>query len=265
VHFKAETLDYNKHRVGNIMKLKKYLQRLARRLGWEIRPIATANIEQQVVKELLRLMRVTTVLDVGANTGQWGDLLFDTGYDGRLISFEAAPSVHSALLVHAKRSGKAWEVAPCAALGSQKGQLQFNLSANTVSSSALPMRGRHVESAPDSAYVGQQMVPVERLDQLAAPFVRSDSRLMLKIDTQGYELEVLKGATGLLDQVVCMQVELSLVSLYEGAPSFLEMIGHAKSLGFEIFNVVPVFKDSRSGQVLQVDGYFLRTEVVHPR
>ncbi len=250
---------------GKIMKIKKFLQRLTRRLGWEIRPIATANIEQQVVKELLKLTRVTTVLDVGANTGQWGDLLFETGYDGRLISFEAVPSVHAALLAHAKRSGKPWDIAPCAALGSEPGQVVFNLSANTLSSSALPMRDRHVDCAPESAYVGQQTVSVERLDRLAAPFLQSDARLMLKIDTQGYELQVLIGASGLLDRVDCMQLELSLVSLYEGAPSFLQMIAQTKSLGFEIFNIVPVFKDYRSGQVLQADGYFLRAELARSR
>jgi FkbM family methyltransferase len=247
--------------LGRSMRIKKFLQRLIRRLGWEIRPITSANIEQQVVKELLKLARVNTVLDVGANSGQWGDLLFETGYSGRLISFEAVPAVHAVLLAHAKMSGKSWDIAPCAALGGEPGQMQFNLSANTLSSSALQMRGRHVAAAPDSVYIAKQMVSVERLDHLAAPFMRSDSRLMLKIDTQGYELEVLRGATGLLERVDCMQVELSLVGLYEGAPSYLEMLTYIKSLGFEIFNFVPVFKDRRSGQVLQVDGFFFRSDL----
>ena len=81
---------------------------------------------------------------------------------------------------------------------------------------------------------------------------------MLKIDTQGYELHVLKGASGLLHRVVAMQLELSLVPLYEGAPTFSEMLSYMQSIGFEIFNIVPVFKDNRTGRVLQVDGYFVR-------
>jgi hypothetical protein len=81
---------------------------------------------------------------------------------------------------------------------------------------------------------------------------------MIKIDTQGYELQVLKGASGLLHRVVAMQLELSLVALYEGAPTFSEMLSYMQSIGFEIFNIVPVFRDSRTGRVLQVDGYFVR-------
>jgi FkbM family methyltransferase len=198
------------------------------------------------------------VLDVGANSGQWGDLLFETGFNGQLISFEAIASVHAGLVAHAKRHGASWRVAPCAALGSERGQVEFNISANSLSSSVLSMRREHVEAAPQSAYVDKQTVPVERLDELASGLVPPDGSLMIKIDTQGYEMHVLKGAGGLLPRVVAMQLELSLVALYEGAPSFSEMIQYMQSIGFDIFNIVPVFKDNRTGRVLQVDGYFIR-------
>jgi FkbM family methyltransferase len=244
--------------MNRAVTIKTLLQRLVRRAGWEVRPISSANIEPHVVKEMLRATEVKTVLDVGANTGQWGDLLFECGFDGKLISFEAVPFIHAALLAHANSSGQCWEVAPCAALGSEPGQLEFNVSANSVSSSALPMRSRHEEAAPDSAYVRRETVAVERLDRLATPFLPMHGQLMLKIDTQGYELNVLKGATGLLERVDCMQLELSLVGLYEGAPTFLEMVSYMHAIGFELFNIVPVFKDKRTGRVLQVDGYFIR-------
>jgi FkbM family methyltransferase len=240
------------------MTVKASVQRLVRRLGWEVRPITRANIEQQVVKEVLKLTGVKIVLDVGANTGQWGDLVFETGFDGKLISFEAIPSVHTALVAHAKRRGGSWEVAPCAALGSERGHVEFNISANTLSSSVLSMRREHEEAAPRSTYVDKQTVAVERLDELAPPLLPPEGHLMIKIDTQGYELHVLKGASGLLHRVVAMQLELSLVPLYEGAPTFLEMVSYMQSIGFGIFNIVPVFKDYRTGRVLQVDGYFVR-------
>jgi FkbM family methyltransferase len=240
------------------MTVKARVQRLVRRLGWEIRPIASANIEQQVVKEVLKLTGVKIVLDVGANSGQWGDLVFETGFDGKLISFEAIPSVHAALVAHAKRRGGSWEVAPCAALGSERGQVEFNISANTLSSSVLSMRREHEEAAPQSTYVDKQTVAVERLDELASRLLPPEGHLMVKIDTQGYEMHVLKGAGGLLHRVVAMQLELSLAPLYEGAPTFLEMVSYMQSIGFEIFNIVPVFKDYRTGRVLQVDGYFVR-------
>jgi FkbM family methyltransferase len=240
------------------MTVKASVQRLVRRLGWEVRPITSANIEQQVVKDILKFTGVKLVLDVGANSGQWGDLVFETGFDGKLISFEAIPSVHTTLVARAKRRGRSWEVAPCAALGSERGHVEFNISANTLSSSVLSMRREHEEAAPQSVYVDKQMVAVERLDELASRLLPPEGHLMIKIDTQGYELHVLKGASGLLHRVVAMQLELSLVTLYEGAPTFSEMVSYMQSIGFEIFNIVPVFKDNRTGRVLQVDGYFVR-------
>ena len=99
---------------------------------------------------------------------------------------------------------------------------------------------------------------MERLDEIAAPLVSATAKLMIKVDTQGYELEVLKGATGLLPQTVALQLELSLVALYEGAPTLVEMISYAQSQGFELFSIVPGFWDIRNGRSLQVDGFFVR-------
>jgi len=243
------------------MTIKARVQRLVRRLGWEIRPIASANIEQQVVKDILRVTGAKIVLDVGANTGQWGDLVFETGFDGKLISFEAIPSVHATLAAHARRRGGSWEVAPCGALGSEHGHVEFNISGNLLSSSVLPMRREHAEAAPRSAYVDKQVVPVERLDELAPRLLPPQGDLMIKIDTQGYELHVLKGASGLMHRTVALQLEMSLVALYDGAPTFLEIASYMQSLGYEFFNIVPVFKDNRTGRVLQVDGYFVRSDL----
>jgi FkbM family methyltransferase len=242
------------------MTLKSRIQRLVRGLGWEIRPITSANIEQQVVKDILKVTAPKILLDVGANTGQWGDLVFDTGFAGTLISFEAIPSVHKTLVAHARRRNASWKVAPCAALGSERGQVELNISENEQSSSILPMRREHEEAAPNSMYVAKQLVPVERLDELALPFLPPEGNLAIKIDTQGYELHVLKGATKLLDRTVAFQLELSLVRLYEGAPTFSEMIEFMESRGYQLFNVVPVFKDQRNGRLLQADGFFIRTD-----
>jgi FkbM family methyltransferase len=241
------------------MNIKGSIQRLIRGLGWEVRRLAKANVEHQVLKDLLDLTGPRVILDVGANSGQWGDAVWETGFDGTLVSFEAIPSVHAALVAHARRRGGSWKVAPCAAIGGERGQIEFNISANKQSSSVLPMRPAHFEAAPESRYVDKQIVPVERLDDLATGLISPDAELFVKIDTQGYEREVLKGAAGLLTRTVALQMELSLVALYEGAPTFMEMISLMESQGYELFNVIPVFKDSRTGRMLQVDGFFIRS------
>jgi FkbM family methyltransferase len=226
-----------------------------------VQRLETANIEQQVLINIVRITGANVVLDVGANTGQYGDLLFETGFDGTLVSFEAIPSVHERLSEHAsKYKRKQWLVAPCAVLGSKRGRIEFNIAANTASSSVLPMLNAHLDAAPESKYVDRQTVNVERLDELALEYIPPAGVLLVKVDTQGYELEVLRGATGLLHRVVAIQLELSLTPLYEGAPAFVDMIAYMASSGFDLFSIVPGFRDRRSGRLLQVDGFFVRSE-----
>lgn len=240
------------------MTFKAGIRRFLRNIGWEVQRLENANVEAQVIQDLLDLSGARIALDVGANVGQWGDAVLDAGFDGLLISFEALPQVHSVLAEHAARRSANWIVAPCAALGSERGNLCINVSANTASSSVLPMHDMHLEAAPESAYVASQPVRVERLDALASTLIPRHGDIYLKIDTQGYEREVIKGSTGLFDRLVAIQVELSLIPLYEGAPTFTEMIALIESQGFELFSIVPGFKDKRVGRLLQVDGFFVR-------
>jgi hypothetical protein len=99
---------------------------------------------------------------------------------------------------------------------------------------------------------------MERLDVVAPALLPKSGELFLKIDTQGYEHEVLMGASGILDRTAAIQVELSLIGLYRGAPTFTEMVGYIEGLGYEIFSIVPGFKDLKTGQLLQVEGFFVR-------
>jgi FkbM family methyltransferase len=243
-----------------VLAIRSHVQQLFRRLGWEVQRVENTNSERQLLKKLLRLTAADVVLDVGANTGQFGDLLLEIGFTGTLVSFEAQPEIHARLLRHANASGRSWLVAPCAALGSQRGQIELNISANSVSSSILPMRQIHLESAPQSKYVGKQTVNIERLDELAAAYLAPTATVFLKIDTQGYELEVLKGATGLLARTAALQLELSLVPLYAQAPSFVDMVAHMASRNYELFGLVPGFRDPTTGRALQMDGFFVRAD-----
>lgn len=242
------------------LSVKVLLQKWLRAAGLEVSHFRNANVEQQLVARVLRLTGARVVLDVGANTGQYGELLWATGFDGTLLSFEALPEAHRQLVERARRSRRSWLVAACAALGRQSGEVELNVSANSASSSVLPMLGTHLRAAPQARYIGKQAVRLERMDQLAEGIVPIDKQVMIKIDTQGYEMEVLEGATALLPRTVAIQLELSLVPLYEGAPSFRDMIGYLEARGFELFGLVPEFVDHQSGRLLQVDGFFVRGE-----
>jgi FkbM family methyltransferase len=232
-------------------------KRSSRALGLEVQRLKSANTEEAITRNLLQTLQPVAVLDVGANVGQFAMGIRRLGYAGAIVSFEALPSVHARLTQRAAADSN-WVVAPCAALGSTSGTVEINVAANTASSSVLPMLEAHLRAAPQSQYVGTVAVPMARLDELSLPLLPLQGALMLKIDTQGYEREVLEGAAGILDRVVVLQVELSLVRLYQGAPTLAEMLVFMERLGFELFNVAPGFREKTSGRLLQADGFFVR-------
>jgi FkbM family methyltransferase len=206
----------------------------------------------------LRVARPAAVFDVGANIGQYGLSLRKCGFTGRIVSFEAIPAVHARLSAVAAADPN-WIVAPCCALGRAPGEAHIHLAGNSVSSSLLPMSDVHLKAAPDSKYVASETVRLERLDDIGRSLLpEEDGTLFLKVDTQGYEEEVLAGADLVLKRVTAMQLELSLTPLYQGAPSFRGMLERCESLGFQLHGLIPGFYEEKSGRLLQVDGLFLR-------
>ena len=137
--------------------------------------------------------------------------------------------------------------------------ITLNLSRNSYSSSALPMLDAHVEAAPDSVYIGSERVTLAPLDAAARPYLGAGGdSIYLKIDVQGAEADVLAGAASLLQSVRGVQLELSLVPLYEGETRYRDMLDRMDGLGFDLHAVVPGFTDERSGRLLQMDGIFFR-------
>lgn len=242
--------------------LERGMKILFRRAGLEVQRLKGANTEEAAVVSLLAHSKPDMVLDVGANEGQYGTSIRSLGFRGSIVSFEPLVDVHERLVSRAATDA-GWTVAPRMGLGDQQGEMEINVAANLASSSLLPMRSAHSEAAPESAYVGVQRTAVHRLDDLALmPMFSAGERILLKVDTQGYERAVLDGAEGLLPRIVALQLELSLIELYAGAPTMSQMLDHTLRLGFEPFSIVPGFKDRQTGRLLQMEGFFVRRDAV---
>jgi FkbM family methyltransferase len=237
--------------VATVM-LKQLIRSATRRVGLDVRRYRPATSADAALKEMLACHGINLVLDVGANTGQFGTLLREVGYAGRIVSFEPLSAAH-AKLKDAARHDPLWEVAPSMAIGSADGEIQLNVAGNSVSSSVLPMLESHSSAAPASAYVSSETVPLRTLDSVAAGYLRPDTSLFLKIDTQGYEDRVLQGAQALLKRTTGLQLELSLVPLYAGQRQFDDLLAELKGAGFELWNLTPAFIDPAHGRLLQVD------------
>ncbi len=208
-------------------------------------------------RQILAKKGVTLVLDVGANAGDFAvSMREEIGFRGRMISFEPLNDVHQQLQQLTARDAN-W-TALNIALGDTDGESEINVSANSVSSSLLEMLPAHAEAAPTSVYSGRQKITVRRLDSIRAEHCRPDDVIYLKLDTQGFEAQVLAGAAETLAQVAVLQVELSMVPLYAGAPVATEMITKLQQMGFTLALLEPVFRDKTTHALLQIDGVFLR-------
>ena len=148
-------------------------------------------------------------------------------------------------------------------LGATDGEATINISSNSQSSSFRDILPRHTDAAPHSSYVGTETVRVAKLDSLIDQFCRPSDRVFLKLDVQGFEKDVLQGATQSLDRVVGLQAEMALKPLYDGETLFHEMVEHLEQLGYTTMTIAPVFADPRTGQVLQLEGIFYRQSEVN--
>jgi FkbM family methyltransferase len=237
--------------------LKDQVKSAIRGLGFDVRRYTPASSDAAQLKAMLSSNSVNVVFDVGANTGQFGKLLRGLGYRGRIVSFEPLSAAREQLLKES-RNDPTWEVAPQAAIGDEEGEIEIHIAENSQSSSVLDMLDTHASAAPESRYVGKEKVPLRRLDSLLPNYLKQDSVAFLKIDTQGYEDRVLKGAEGVFDRIAGLQLELSLVPLYAGQRLFDELIDQVTASGFKLWAMSQVFVDPHTGRMLQVDATFFR-------
>lgn len=194
---------------------KQKIKKLLHTLGIE------AHRYHPTASPLARLMaainafEIDLVFDIGANEGQFAMELREGGYQGRIVSFEPLAQAFDKLSMLSKHD-HAWSVHPRSAVGDCIGEININISGNSVSSSILPMLATHSTAAPQSAYIGRERVPLITVDSMAQDYLVGSHATLLEIDTQGYEWQVLDGAITSLPKVRGVLMELSLLPLYEG-------------------------------------------------
>jgi FkbM family methyltransferase len=243
------------------MNTKQIVAQLAQQFGYEIIPAWRMRglSFARYLAALFEQYHVEAVIDVGANEGQFRNFLrSEVPFTGPVLSYEPQPACFSKL-THYASDDPAWQVRNLA-LGAEAGELSLNIMEASVFTSFLN---------PDYAAVGDfsgmnrvrevVKVPVVRLDDEffgnAKPPL-SPGRFYLKLDTQGFDLTVLRGASQTLTHVVALQTELSMKPLYQGMPGYRDMIDALEEMGFELSNMFPVSNDEDMG-LIEADGIFI--------
>jgi len=239
------------------MTIKHSLRKILWNFGYDVVPFGPDRHYLARRRHLIRQAAIDVVLDVGANTGQFAtELREDIGFRGDIVSFEP---LTSAFRVLEQRSGSdpKWRAVQCA-LGDEDGTAEIQVAGNSYSSSLLKMLPAHIEAAPESAYQGREQIMTRRLDTILESCCDINSNIYLKIDVQGFERRVIKGAEASLPRIKAIQLEMSLTPLYEGESPFGEMHELLQSRGFNLYSLEPGFANRKTGQLLQVDGIYVR-------
>lgn len=218
------------------------------------------NSEMQQLVKILREYQIPVVFDVGANIGQFASELRKEGYDGKIVSFEPLSEAHSILKKEAD-SDNNWIVAPRCAVGDSNGRIDINISGNLASSSILDIKDRHIEAAPGTNYVGKESVTIHDIDSILGSYVTEEENCFIKIDTQGFEEQVINGSIKSLSKIAGFYMELSLVELYSNELLMYDMFKKMKSLHFNLIGIWPSFINPNSGHTYQVNATFLKEDI----
>jgi len=195
--------------------------------------------------------KINCVVDVGANVGQFGLDIRRHGYKGELVSFEPVAETFDALLRTIKNR-QPWKAIQLG-LGSRESELTMNVSRNDgLSSSLLDMKNLHISNFPESEVISSQKVKISSLDIQLNKLAIDPRSILLKIDVQGYEAEVLKGASESLTKIPLCYLEVSLQPLYEGEITLLPILNLLSISGHEVIDVYRGVQAS-DGNLLQLD------------
>lgn len=234
------------------MKIHKELARL---FGFELlhirkdQPSLASHLGQ-----LLRLLEVDCLIDVGANTGQYGLMLRKAGYRGRIASFEPVSASFAKLQQHAAADPD-WRVFKYA-LGSRPEHKDIRVTRSSVFASFLTPSEYSKEKYPDAMpIVDTERVEIRTLDAVLPEVVQGMTapKLFLKMDTQGFDLEVFAGAAQSLPQVLGLQTEISIQAIYQGMPDYLQSLTRYTQAGFVLTGLYPVSRDRETLGLIELD------------
>lgn len=228
-----------------------------RKLGISIEKFPKGDLLRRIT--LLQHFNIDMIFDVGANEGQYIQIMRQIGYNGNVVSFEPLIMSYKKLENNAKNDPK-WNIKNYA-LGDKHEERLINIAGNSGgSSSFLGMTNEHIAARRNSAYVGCEKVMINTLEKVL-PELYQGENLFLKIDTQGFEKQVLIGAENSYKFIKGIQVELSLLPLYEGSGLYMEIIDLLNSKGYELFSIEPGFTNKKTGRLLQFDAVFFKNNV----
>jgi FkbM family methyltransferase len=239
---------------------------LCARLGYPLIPEWRLDKWDQSthLAQLFTLLKIDCVLDVGANIGQYREFLrLHMEYDGEIVSFEPVQEMYE-VIAKASATDPKWSVHKLG-LGDVDRGAAINVLAERTLTSLLPRNEANLRAMGYDKYVREtelervEEVEIRRLDGVIDAVVPVGRRVFLKTDTQGYDMQVIRGARGCLDRLLAIQIELPVREVYQGAGYYLDCLAELTALGFDPTAFFPVQRD-RTLRIVNIDAVMIRRD-----
>lgn len=202
-----------------------------------------------------REMSYKTILDGGANVGQFSRAAAEMFPESKIIAFEPLPEIAERFRKNLSNCRDRVRLVRTA-LGRRNGKVLFHRNSHSHSSSALSLHQNHRIAFPDAVDISTLKVPLATLDG-ALKGEGLGRPALLKLDLQGFELEALRGAERLLRMIDVVLLEVSLKPMYQGEPTFTKIEKFLRARGFKFEVALDCLRDHK-GRGLQMDALFLR-------
>ena len=239
--------------------IKNIIRTAFKKKGYNLRlsKVNAGNNEEVLMKQLFDKHNIGLILDIGANHGQYVDSIRKMGYTNKFICFEPVKDAFNDL--HFKFESDDKVKAHNCAVGDKNKKITINVSKCDMCSSILDIAKITTDVVADAKYIGAEECNERTLDSFYDEF-REQGNLSLKIDTQGFESQVLLGAPKTLKLAKIVFIEMSLVELYKKQVLFSEVVCMLENSGFELFAITPDFLEDSTGRMLAVNGLFVKKE-----
>lgn len=228
-----------------------------RHIGY--RCLLAVGIEAHPRREELRFLppiNIKTVLDIGANEGQYARRLRKLLPNARIYSFEPLP-VPFQELTKLKARDPNFEAVNLG-LSDETREVDFEINDFSPSSSMLAITKKQVEAFPETARTRKTRVSLTTLDKWACER-ELETPLLLKMDVQGLEDRVIRGGLKTISRAEVIISEVSFSRLYEGQPLFDDIYRQLHSLNFRCAGMVEPLYHPQTGEILQADAIFIRS------
>lgn len=246
-----------------IKKIKQALKGSLKKLGYVTYTDGCLHNPNLAIVRTLSHLNINTIVDIGANAGQFAQAMYNEGFKGKIISFEPLKAAHKALSLNSQTHRKNnplsyWIVPPPIAIGGVNEESEINVCSRSSCSSINPMLSLHKEALPDTEFVGKEKIKIKTLDSVWEHYLSSTDKTLLKIDVQGYEHEVLKGAPLSLAKVEAILIEVSISPLFENQKDWISILQYLKDKGFKLWALNKAFVNENTGRDLQYNALMVK-------